>query len=77
MADRDTYRYTMRDGNKIIKFGITDNPERREAENRAAGLGDTLRIEGPRVKNETARDWEEGKIDAFAEREGHKPRGNK
>jgi hypothetical protein len=44
MAKRDTYRYTMREGNKIIKFGITNRPEQREAENKAAGLDNTMRV---------------------------------
>ena len=47
MAKRDTTRYTMRDGNRIIKFGVTDDPQRRESENIGAGLGDTMWIEGP------------------------------
>ena len=43
----------MRDGNMIVKFGITTDPER-ESENISDGLGETMRIEGPRVTEDTA-----------------------
>ena len=77
MADRKTSRYTMRDGNKIIKFGITEDPQRREAENVRAGLGKKMRVEGPVVTEESARAWEEKKIDNYTEREGRPRPGNK
>ena len=77
MAKRDTTRYTMRDGNRIIKFGVTDDPDRRESENIGAGLGDTMWIEGPRVTRESALNWEAQKIEAYQQRNGKAPPGNK
>ena len=63
MAKRNYTRYTMRDGNEIVKYGITTDPERREGENVRAGLGDTLRTEGSKVTEGTARDWGSAKIE--------------
>ncbi len=67
----------MREGNKIIKYGITNDPERREAENIRDRLGDTLRKEGPVVSEDTARNWEQQKIEQYEQREGRRPPGNK
>ena len=77
MGIRNTVRYTMRNRNRIVKFGVTGDPKRRESENIANGLGTSMRIEGPRVTEKTAGDWERRKIDAYAARNGRKPPGNK
>ena len=59
MAKRDTYRYTLRSPKgKILYRGITNDPERRAAEHKNDGKPGTLRVEGPVVSRETARDWE-------------------
>ena len=58
MSKRDTYRYTLRDGNRIVYRGITGDPDRRAAEHKTAGKPGKMRIEGPRVSRETALDWE-------------------
>ena len=76
MANRNTYRYTMREGNRIIKYGITKDPDRREIENLRDGSGDKMRIEGSRVSEQSARDWERLKIDAYTRRNGHLPPRN-
>lgn len=52
---RNTWRYTHRDGNRILKYGITNDPERRERENRNAGVQGQMRIEGPAVSRQSAR----------------------
>jgi predicted GIY-YIG superfamily endonuclease len=36
-ARRDTYLYHLKQGKKIKRTGITNNPERREREHRSAG----------------------------------------
>ena len=38
MADRDTYKYILKDGNEIVDYGITNDLERREQEHRNDGL---------------------------------------
>ena len=76
-AKRDTTRYTMRKGNTILKYGKTNNPERREPENQRDGIGGTLRKEGPKVTDESARNWEQRMIEQYTQRHGHPPPGNK
>ncbi len=77
MGNRDTFRYTMRNGNLIEKFGITDNPDKRATQNTNAGVPGVMRIEGPRVTRETALDWETNKINQYEQRNGKPPRHNK
>ncbi|MBA7557954.1 hypothetical protein ES705_50738 [subsurface metagenome] len=77
MGKRDTVRYTMRTGNRIEKFGITDDPDRRAAENADAGVPGEMRIEGPRVTRESAQDWETRKIQEYEQRNGEAPPYNK
>ena len=78
MAKRITTRYTMRgSGNRIIKFGITDNPPRRASENKSAGKGKSMRVEGPKVSRQSALGWERAKIENYQQRNGRRPPGNK
>lgn len=58
MAKRDTYRYTLRTGNRITYRGITNNPKRRAGEHERAGRPGKMRIEGPRVTRRSALAWE-------------------
>lgn len=46
MAKRDTYKYELTQGNKVVYVGITNNPERREAEHRQDKDFTTMRIVG-------------------------------
>ena len=34
MEKRDTYKYILKDGNKVMYVGITDDPQRRESEHK-------------------------------------------
>ncbi len=78
MAKRTTTRYTMRGaGNRIVKFGITNDPSRRESENKSAGNGTSMRVEGPKVSRDSALGWERSKIENYQQRNGRRPPGNK
>ena len=77
MSKRDTIRYTIRTGNTIQKFGITNSPDRRAIENANEGVPGELRIEGPRVTRESALDWETDKIQQYEQRNGKPPPYNK
>ncbi len=77
MGKRDTVRYTVRTGNRIEKFGITNDPDRRATENINAGVPGTMRQEGPRVTRQSAQDWETNKIQQYGQRNGKPPRYNK
>ena len=66
MSKRDTYRYTLRKGGRIVQYGITNDPERREQEHRGDGKRfDRLQKEGPRVIQETAENWEEERLASY------------
>ena len=56
---RDTYKYHLKRGNKIIRSGITNNLDRREKEHQRQ-LGDDVHIQqvGSRTTREGAREWE-------------------
>lgn len=76
---RDTYRYELRDGRKIVDIGITDDPERREQQHRSEGhCFGNMTLVGPRVTEDSARDWEQDRLETY--RSGHQgrlPRYNK
>ncbi len=70
---RDTSRYTLQDGPKIVYIGVTDAPERRETEHRQDKKFDQLKIKGPKVSRDTAFDWEQEALDRYRKGHGGKP----
>ena len=55
---RDTYKYHLKVGNKIVHSGITNDLERREQEHQQKwGRGRISQV-GRRTTEEAARDWE-------------------
>lgn len=54
-------RYDFKKGNKIIHSGITKDPERREQEHKDRFGSGKLHKVGPKVTEESARNWEETK----------------
>ncbi len=56
---RDTYKYHLKRGNKVIRSGITNNLDRREREHQR-DLGDDVHIQqvGRRTTREGAKEWE-------------------
>ena len=67
---RRTYRYTMRTGNKIEYFGVTEDPAHRAQRHRREGMPGKMRVEGSRVTPETAQAWEREKIHKCRKRNG-------
>jgi len=50
MTKRDTYRYRLKNGQKIVYIGITDAPERRRGEHLDEQMRfNKMEIVGPRV----------------------------
>lgn len=76
---RDTARYVLKDGPKIVYFGITDNLERRVTQHRAEGLRFTnVHKEGPLVSGESAHEWERRRLETYRRNHGGRnPRYNK
>lgn len=56
---RDTYKYHLKQGNRVIRSGITNNLDRREKEHQRE-LGNDVHIQqvGKRTTREGAREWE-------------------
>ena len=55
---RDTVRYHLREGNKVIHAGITNDPQRREAEHQRERPNSRLAQQGPKVTRASAEAWE-------------------
>lgn len=78
MADRDTYKYELRNGRKVVYVGITNDLERRENEHRNEGMKFTSMT---KVGNKTTRDaaeaWEQDRIATYKENHcGERPQYN-
>ena len=58
MAERDTYKYHLKKGQKTTHRGITYDLERREVEHQQDHPGSTIRQVGRRTTREAALKWE-------------------
>ena len=59
MASRDTFKYHLKRGNKIIRSGITNDLDRREDEHQREFGEDVHVIKvGRATTRESAKDWE-------------------
>jgi predicted GIY-YIG superfamily endonuclease len=79
MKKRDTYRYTLKDGNKTVYYGSTNDIDRRISEHKSDGKKFThYKIEGPKVSNESSNNWEAEKLEKFRKsHNGENPKYNK
>ena len=56
---RNTYNYYLKEGNKFVHVGITNNLERRDAEHRQGRSGIHIYKVGSRATRLAALEWEE------------------
>ena len=70
MAKRDTYKYELTKGNKVVYVGITNNPERREAEHRKDKDFTNMRIVGGPSTFSGACQWEADRIKTYMQNHG-------
>ena len=56
---RNTYKYYLKKGNRIVHVGITNNLERREAEHQQGQAGIHIYKVGNRTTRLAALEWEE------------------
>ena len=64
----------LRDGRQIVQYGITDDFDRRRAEHEADGKRFTsMTPVGPRVKRESAKSWEQERIETYKRNHGGRP----
>ena len=76
--ERDTYKYQLKRGNEVVYVGITNDPERREAEHRQDKVFDRMERVGRRTTSDGAKHWEADRIETYMENHGGKtPKYNK
>ena len=61
MKDRDTYKYQLRVGRKIVHGGITNDLERREGEHQQKWPNAKITQVGRKTTEDAAREWEKKK----------------
>lgn len=62
---KDTNKYVLKQGNAIVYVGITDNPERREAEHRQDKNFDKMELVGRKSTRDGAERWEADRIETY------------
>jgi hypothetical protein len=79
MSNRGTHRYILREGRKIVQFGVTNGALDRVYEHLRSGKRFTsMSVEGPAVTRRTALDWERARIETYQDNhDGKRPRYNK
>lgn len=55
---RNTYKYHLKDGRRIVHRGVTNDLSRREREHQTEYPGTQIRQVGRRTTHEAALDWE-------------------
>jgi len=77
-SKRDHYRYKLNQGRKVVYYGTTNDPSRRENEHSSDGKKFTnMVVVGPVVKKDTALDWEQKRIEGYKKRnQGKNPKYN-
>ena len=58
MAERDTYKYHLKQGKKVVHRGITYDLNRREAQHQEQFLGSRIEQVGRLTTREAALKWE-------------------
>jgi len=78
-SKRDTYRYRLKAGNKIIYIGTTNDPERRAREHKEIKERHIkFEVVGPKVTRDTAKKWEDDKLETYRKHnKGRNPKYNK
>jgi hypothetical protein len=79
VKNRDTHRYVLRDGRKVVQYGISNGPEERLQEHLGDGKRLTsMTVVGPAVTRDSALDWERDRIETYQlSHNGKRPRYNK
>lgn len=67
---RDTYKYELTQGNKVVYVGITNDPVRREMEHRQDKDFDRMRIIGRPSTLDGASLWETDRIQTYMRNHG-------
>jgi predicted GIY-YIG superfamily endonuclease len=74
---RDTYNYTLRDGRKVVYYGVTNDPDRRLRQHVNSGKRFTSMCLGIKVTKNTAEAREQRRITNYRYKNRKNPRYNK
>lgn len=70
MNERNTSKYELIRGNKVVYVGITDDPDTREAQHRLDKDFDKMRIVGVKSTRSGAEQWETDRIHTYMRNHG-------
>jgi predicted GIY-YIG superfamily endonuclease len=70
MAERNTSKYELTRGNKVVYVGITEDPAGREAQHRQDKDFDKMRIVGAKSTRSGAEQWETERIHTYMKNHG-------
>jgi len=75
---QDTVTYELKDGNKVVYVGTTNDPERREKEHRDAGKKfGHINVTSRRMTDEGAKKKEAERLKTYRKNQGANPKYNK
>ena len=74
---RDTAKYELKKGNKVLYAGVTDNLERREAQHRNDKNFDKMVQVGRKTTRDAAEKWETDRLATYKKNQGDLPKYNK
>ncbi len=75
---RDTVTYELKQGNKVVYVGTTNDPDRREQQHRKEGKNFThLKVTSIRMTKDGARKKEAEQLATYRKNQGRNPKYNK
>lgn len=75
---QDTVTYELKQGNKVVYVGTTNDPEQREQEHREAGKQfGHMNITSRRMTEDGAKKKEKERIETYRKNQGKNPKYNK
>lgn len=70
MSERNTNKYELTRGNKVVYVGITEDPAGREEQHRQDKDFDKMRIMGAKPTRSSAEQWETEQIHTYMKNHG-------
>ncbi len=78
MSDRDTYKYELKNGKKVVYVGITNNPEQRLKQHENEKEFTHMNLVGRKTTEEAAHKWEQERLKTYRKNHGgDNPKYNK
>ena len=74
----DTVTYELKEGNKVVYVGTTNDPERREQEHQESGKNfKKMTITSRRMTEDGAKKKEQERLETYRKNQGENPKYNK